>query len=67
MAMTANRVVALCEQAVYFLDEDLQLIEAGHLKIELFGADVTAEQAARMRANRSRLQEIVDSCGHDCV
>ena len=67
MTMSANRVVALCEQAAYYLGEDLTLIESGHLKIELYGTDVTEEQAARMRANLLRLQEIVDGCGSDCV
>jgi hypothetical protein len=67
MTMVANRVVALCEQAAYFLREDLTLIESGDLKLQLFGADVTEEQATRMRASLSRLQEIVDGCGCHCV
>jgi hypothetical protein len=67
MTMTANRVTALCEQASYFLREDLTLIEAGHLKLELFGSDVTVEQANRMKANLSRLEEIIDGCGCDCI
>lgn len=67
MPMTANRVVALCEQATYFLREDLALIESGDLKLHLFGADVTDEQAERMRANVGRLQEIIDGCGSDCT
>jgi hypothetical protein len=67
MSMTANRVVALCEQAAYFLSEDLSLIDGGDLKLQLFGADVTDEQAERMRANLARLQEIIDGCGGDCA
>jgi len=67
MSMTANRVVALCEQAAYFLSEDLSLIDGGDLKLHLFGADVTEEQAERMRANLARLQEIIDGCGADCA
>lgn len=67
MTLTANRVTALCEQASYFLREDLNLIEAGHLKLELFGSDVTEEQANRMKANLARLQEIIDGCGCNCV
>jgi hypothetical protein len=66
MTMPANRVVALCEQAAYFLREDLTLIENGDLKLTLFGADVSKEQAARMRANLSRLDEIVNGCGCHC-
>lgn len=67
MTMPANRVVALCEQNTYFLQEDLTLIESGHLKMQLFGTDVTDEQAARMRASLARLQEIIDGCGCHCV
>lgn len=66
MTMSANRVVALCEQAAYFLQEDLALIESGDLKLQLFGADVTEEQARRMRANLSRLQEILDGFRSRC-
>jgi|1186.fasta_scaffold23976_2 hypothetical protein len=66
MAMTANRVVALCEQAAYFLREDLSLIDDGSVKFELFGADVTEEQAGRMRANLSRLEEVIEGCGCHC-
>ena len=50
MTMNANRVVALCEQAAYFLQEDVSLIESGSLKLQLFGTDVTQEQAERMKA-----------------
>ena len=67
MTMTANRVVALCEQAAYFLLEDLTLIETGDLKLQMFGTDVSEDQAERMRANLSRLQEIIDGCGCHCV
>jgi hypothetical protein len=66
MQISPNRVLALCEQAAYFLREDLSLIENGDLKLVLFGADVTDEQADRMRANLSRLQEIIDGCGGAC-
>jgi hypothetical protein len=66
MQMSPNRVVALCEQAAYFLREDLSLMESGDLKLLLFGADVTEEQAERMRANLWRLQEIIDGCGGAC-
>lgn len=65
--MNANRVTALCEQNSYFLREDITLIEAGHLKMTLFGSDVTEEQANRMKANLARLQEIIDGCGCDCI
>jgi hypothetical protein len=67
MTMEANRIVALCEQVAYFLREDLTLIEAGHLRLQLFGADVTHEQANRMRANLARLEDIIEDCGRHCV
>ena len=67
MAMTANRVVALCEQAAYFLREDLTLIECGALKLQLFGTDVTDEQAGRMRARLAFLEEIIEGCGCNCT
>jgi hypothetical protein len=67
MTMTANRVVALCERAAYVLQEDINLVEGGDLKLILFGADVSDEQADRMRANLSRLQEIIDAFGRHCA
>lgn len=67
MSMTANRVVALCEQAAYFLREDLTLIESGGLKLQMFGTDVTEEQATRMKANVARLEEIIEGCGCNCA
>ena len=67
MTLTPNRVVALCEQAAYYLREDLHLIEGGDLTFQLFGADVTDEEANRMRAILARLQEIIDGYGRDCA
>jgi hypothetical protein len=66
MTITANRIVALCEKASYYLQEDLSLMETGALKIQLFGTDVTEEHAGRMRARLAMLQEIIDGCGRDC-
>ena len=67
MTMEANRVVALCEQVAYFLREDLTLIDADHLRLQLFGADVTQEQADRMKTSLSRLEEVIEGCGCHCV
>jgi hypothetical protein len=64
MTISANRVVALCERAAYFMREDLTLIESGHLKLQLFGADVTQEHADRMKARLSLLEEVIDGCSH---
>ena len=65
MPMKEYRVVALCEQAAYFLREDLNLVEGGNLTFALFGTDVTDEHAGRMRATLSRLDEIIEGCGCD--
>ena len=66
MAIADARVVELCSQNAYVLKEDLALMESGSIKIQVFGADATKEQAARLRANLSRLQEIIDGFGGDC-
>ena len=67
MTMPANRVVAICERAAFFIREDLELIDSGHLKLALFGVDVTQEQAARIRARLSEIEEIIEGCGCHCV
>lgn len=66
MNMTANSVVALCEQGAYYIREDLKLAESGKLKFQMMGTDVTDEYVARMKSVLSRLQEIVDGCGCHC-
>jgi hypothetical protein len=67
MTMTANSVVALCEQGAYYIREDLNLAESGKLKFQMMGVDVTDEYIARMKSVLSRLQDIVDGCGCNCV
>jgi len=67
MTMAANRVVQLCDQSAALIREDLKLIESGAIKIVAANdADVSDEQIAHLRANLSRLQEIIDGCGCDC-
>ena len=66
MSMTAERVVELCRQNAAVIREDLALMEAGRLQLHALGSDATKEQIARMRANLSRLQEIIDACGCSC-
>ena len=51
MTMEANRIVALCEQVAYFLREDLTLIEAGHLRLQLFGTPAGGDYR-RLRLSR---------------
>ncbi len=67
MTMAANRVVQLCDQSAALIREDLKLIESGAIKLVAANdSDLTAQQIAHMRANLSRLQEIIDGCGCDC-
>ena len=67
MTMAANRVVQLCDQSAALIREDLQLIESGAIKVVAANdLDITEQQIAHMRANLSRLQEIIDGCGCDC-
>lgn len=63
MKIDVERIAILCAQNAYYLREDLTLIESGHLKLELFGADVTAQQAGRLRRNLARLQDVIEGCG----
>lgn len=67
MTMTANSIVALCEQGVYYIREDLKLAETGQLKFVLMDSDVSDEYIARMKSVASRLQEIIDGCARDCI
>ena len=66
MSITPNRVLALCEQNAVVLKEDINQLESGALKVELHGADITKQQASRLRSNLSRLLEITEGCGSDC-
>lgn len=64
--MKAERVVRLCRENAEVLKEDLALMKAGRLRAEALGFDATEQQMARLKANLSRLQEIIDGCGCDC-
>ena len=59
MAFTQTNVAALCRRNADYLRENLKLIESGHLKCHIFDLDVTEDEAARMRANLSRLEQII--------
>ena len=60
MAMAARKVVELCSLNADVLREDLALMEQRTVTVHAGGADVTREYVARLRANLSRLQEIID-------
>ena len=59
VGLAASEVVELCSVNAAVLREDLALMESGTLKVQMFGADVTDEMAARLRINLSRLQTII--------
>ncbi len=68
MAMSAARVVELCDLSLIAIREDMALLEAGaHQWITITELDVSRQQLTRMRAVVSYLQEIVDGCGCDCT
>jgi len=67
VSMTAKLVVALCAQNAHSIREELKLIEAGDLKIQLRGEDITEKENARLRANLGRLLEIINGFGSDCA
>jgi len=66
MAMSANHVVALCEQNAHVHREVLALIDTGELKILLRGEDVTEIERVRVRNNLGRELEIIEAFAGDC-
>ena len=54
--MDLANVAKLLTQNAAVLREDLALMEAGTIKLTVFGADVTHDQAARLRGNLGRLE-----------
>jgi len=64
--MSANRVVALCEQNAHVHREVLALTDAGELKILLRGKDVTEIERVRVRNNLGRELEIIEAFTGDC-
>jgi hypothetical protein len=55
------RVVELLSKNLSILKEDVTHLEAGTFKFQAFGVDVTNEQAARLRANLSRLEQVIEA------
>jgi len=67
MAMTAGRVVELCNMSVSAIEEDISRIEAGVIEWRSdTERDISRQQLLRMRAVVSHLREIIDGCGCDC-
>jgi hypothetical protein len=54
-------VIELLSKNASILREDVTHLEAGTFKFQAFGVDVTNEQAARLKANLSRLEEVIDA------
>ena len=61
--MNGPELVSLLLRNAYVLREDIQLMEQGALKVQAFGTDLTAEHAGRLKANLSRLEDILALCG----
>lgn len=56
-------VLELLHQNAATLREDLALLKAGTIKLTVFGADVTIDHVARLKANLDRLEAILGACG----
>ena len=54
--MDLATVAELLTQNAAVLREDLALMTAGTIKLTVFGADVTHDQAARLQGNLDRLE-----------
>ena len=59
--MDPATVIELLSKNASILREDVTHLEAGTFKFQAFGVDVTNEQAARLKANLSRLEEVIDA------
>lgn len=59
--MESARVVELLSKNASILKEDVKHLEAGSFKFQAFGVDVTKEQAARLKANLSRLEQVIEA------
>ena len=59
--MDLAQVAKLLAQNAALLSEDIKLMEAGVIRCQSFGANVTTEHAARLRANLTRLETILSA------
>jgi len=67
MPVKPARVVELLSENASILKEDVTHLETGTFKFQAFGVDVTKEQAARLRANLSRLEQVIDALQSDVI
>ena len=58
------RVVELLAQNAAVIREDLALLEAGTIRMTVFGADVTHDHAGRLKGNLDRLEAVLEAYGH---
>lgn len=58
--MDSAQIVTLLAKNAYVLREDIDLMEAGVIKVQAIGADVTTDHASRLKGNLGRLREILD-------
>lgn len=61
--MDLAHIMDLLSQNEAVLREDLALMESGTIKMMVFGADVTDDQAARLMGNLRRIEAALEACG----
>ena len=60
MALAADQIVELCCLNAAVLREDISLMKARTVIVQIYRTDVTNEFVARMEANIARLEIIID-------
>jgi len=63
VALDRAQVIELLSHSAAAIREDLALMESGTIKVAVFGADVTHDQAGRMKVNLTRLEAILEAYG----
>lgn len=63
--MNHAQAVDLLSQNAYVLREDLALMESGFIQCLALGVNATGEQVARLKANLSRLLEVIEAFGEN--
>jgi len=64
VVLDRDQVVELLTQNAATLREDLALMEAGTIKLSVFGTDVSHDHARRLRANLLRLESVLHAYGN---
>ena len=61
VALDSSTIVGLLSETAAQLKEDLELMKAGVIKCECFGAEVTEQHTARMAASLARIEAVIDA------